>query len=536
MIERLRRWIRGGRGEKRAVAPSRRVPFPPTRRDGAAPPGLLPGAYVATGYRAAEVLRESGRPIPQGGTADRHLRLDRHVLARHAQELDRNNPLYKSILERSLDAILGRNGFSMQMRTEDPKLNAQVEELWRRWAEAPEVRGLFAWNECERLALRAILNTGDIGVARTNVRQIRYVEWEQITRSGGGDSAVVSAPGGSGNRIDQGVELDALDRPVAYWVAPYNSWGQVQQIGAERIAAADFILPGHRERVSQTRGVPALAHAMPLVHRLNDILDSEAIAWQQIARFSVAFNYAGSTLAGVDLTSADTDSVAQPPDLANRYLEAEQGTFFFGEPGETVQGIKRELPAAQFPASTRQFLELIGMSVGLPYSVLSLDYSRTTYTSSRAELEQAFRMFIRRQRELIRGHHVPITRWWLQWMIDAGELEARDYPFAWTAPEYPWIDQLSEAQAWGIRIDRGLATQREALASVGTDLEDWRAARVDEIRWARGAAAELSRDGTEQGEVDWRYLAGLQVSQTQSAVEAKAETEAEIAEGAEAAA
>lgn len=478
---------------------------------------------MATGYRAAEVLRESGRPLPLGGTADRHLRLDRYVLAREALQLDRNNPLYKALLERALDAILGRDGFSLQVRTEDPKLNAQIEECWRQFAEEPEVRGLFSWHECERLALRAILNCGDVGVARTSERKIRYVEWEQITTTAGGDTSIQPVPGGG--RIDQGVELDQLDRPVAYHVARYNTFGQIQPGTSERIPATDFLLPGHRERFTQTRGVPALAHVMALVHRLNDILDSEAIAWQQIARFAVAFNFPGSTLAGIDLTTADTDDVDQPPDLTNRYVETEQGTFFFGEPGESVNGIKRDIPAAQFPASVQQFLMLMGMAVGIPYSVLSLDYSKTTYTSSRAELEQAFRMFIRRQRELIRGHHAPIVRWWLQWMMDAGEIEAREYPFAWTAPEFPWIDQLSEAQAWGIRIDRGLATQREALASVGTDLEDWRAARLDEIRWAREKAGELSAEQPDQPPVDWRYLAGLQVSQTQSAVEAAEESE-----------
>lgn len=500
----------------------RRFPIP------AADGEIKPGAYNATGYHAADVLRKSGRTIPAGGTADRHARLDRELLVQEALRLDRDNATYKGLLERSLDAILGRDGFTLQFGTGDPSLNADLEARWRGWARAPEVRGIFDWRDCERLALRAILNCGDVGVVRTNARQVRYVESEQI-RSQVGSATVFHDPA-TGNRVEQGVELDEADRPIAYWIARYSEHGFIQPGTSERIDAIDFVLAAYRERFSQTRGIPALAHAMPLVHRLNDILDSEAIAWQQLARFSVAFSWPGSSAASVDLSTQDQNRT-QPPDIANRYLEHEAGTFFFGEPGESVSGVKREIPGANFSASVQTFLRLLGMSFGLPYSVLSLDYSQTTYTSSRAELEQAFRMFIRRQRDLIRHHHDPITRWWLDWQLAAGEVpQRRDYAWAWVAPEFPWIDQLKEAQAWGVRLDRGLATQGDALRSLGIEHADWLEARKAEVIAARKAAIEVNAETPELPEANWKIFAGLPISVVEPAEEAEAREDIAAAE------
>lgn len=521
VLRRLGRWLAGDAPRPVGVRGGGRQPRPAGDGGG---PAILPGAYSAVGYNSAAAIRESGRPAPQGGTADRHLRVDRSVLVREGLRLDRDSALYKSLLERSLDAILGRDGFSLQFRTPDEALNADLEARWRSWSRAPEVRQLFGWKDCERLALRSVLNAGDIGVIRTTDKRIKYVESEQITHASGD---TVSTPVGTdGHRIEQGVELDANDAPVAYHVARYDTHGYIQRGTVQRISADDMTLVAYRERFSQTRGVPALSHVMPLVHRLNDVLDSEAIAWQQLARFSVAFNFAGAPGAALDLTSAADPTRDQPPSLDNRYLEHQAGTFFFGEPGEAVTGIKRELPGANFPASVQTFLRLLGMAFGLPYSVLSLDYSQTTYTSSRAELEQAFRMFIRRQRDLIRGHHDPITRWWLEWLLEEGEIGQRqieDLPFAWIAPEFPWIDQLSEAEAWGVRIDRGFATQTEALASLGIQHEDYVAKRTAELVRARRAAREIEEAEPHGGPVDWRYLGGLMVSKQQSAAETEAE-------------
>jgi hypothetical protein len=49
------------------------------------------GSYTSLGYRAAQVERESGRPLAQGGSADFHSRYDREQLVKQSQQFDRDN-------------------------------------------------------------------------------------------------------------------------------------------------------------------------------------------------------------------------------------------------------------------------------------------------------------------------------------------------------------------------------------------------------------------------------------------------------------
>lgn len=490
---------------------------------------LLPGAYTATGYHSVEALRSSGRPMPSDGTGDLHLRRDREVMGAEGDRLDRDSLMYEALLNRASEAILGRDGFSLRMQTESEDLNKRIQDDWEGWCHSPEVSGRHAWKDCENLALRAVWNRGDIGVLRANTEQVQYIESPRID---GGRRAVLASR--DGGRIEQGVELDALDRAIAYWVAPYNTHGQVDRARAKRISADDMLLFAHWKKFSQCRGVPVAQTAMPMIHRLNDVLDSEAIAWQQLARFTVFFGMEGMS------KTAHKKSGQEPNkgefDVTDRVFDVEQGTFVVGKPGEEVKGVERNIPGRTFPESVRMYLRLIGMPFGMPLSFLLLDYSDTTYTASRAEVEQAFRVFIKWQRQLKRQHHDPITAWFIRWGIEAGRYPDRPIAakrvrgetvlgegskafYRWThdAPEFPWIDMLKEAQAWSLRIDRAMGLQNDALRSVGTTFSVWLAARKAEIKAAREAAAELSGiQVTELPPVDWRLLAGYLVSRTET--------------------
>jgi lambda family phage portal protein len=478
---------------------------------------LLPGAYTATGYHAVETLRTSGRPLPGEGTGDRHLRDHREILGAEGDRLDRDSFVYEGLLNRATEAILGRDGFSPRILTPDGELNKRMTADLTEWCKAPEVTGRHSWQDCENLALRAVWNRGDLGVMRTNLARVQYIEAPRIT---GGRRAVEASK--DGGRIDQGVELDALDRALAYWVAPYNVYGDVDRQRARRISAEDMVLVAHWKKFSQSRGVPVAQTAMPLIHRLNDILDSEAIGWQQLARFTAFFGMDGASKTAHGKSGAE-DAKAEY-DLADRVVDVEQGTFVFGKPGEVLKGIDRNIPGKQFPESVRMFLRMIGMPFGMPLSFLLLDYSDTTYTASRAEVEQAFRVFIRWQRTLKRQHHDPITRWWIQWGIESGRYPDKPfgefYRWKWDAPEFPWIDMLKEAQAWSLRIDRALATQNDALLSVGDNFDDFLERRAAELLKARQKAAEVSGvDVKTLPPVDWRLLAGYPVSLTAAQVE-----------------
>ena len=461
------------------------------------------GSYHQLGYRAATVARTDGRPPAVGGSGDRHLRYDRETLVKESQAFDRDNGLYEGVINRAVDNIIG-DGFTLQARTDKPAINKQIEELWREFEPEPEVRGMDSFYDNERLALRHLLVDGDVGALKTNQEQFQFIEAERIAtfRLQYFD-----------RRIESGVEVSDVGRPVGFWLSDYDRYGYIQKSTAKRVKADAFCYMANRKRNSQTRGVPALVTNFSMFHRINDVCDSEAIAWQMLARFAIAINRDNGPQQAFNESETDPNgptAETTPPDIAPNIQQLDSAIIFHGEKGDTVTGIDRNLPGANFPASITMFIRLLGVPVGLPLELVLLDWSKTNYSSARAALEQSFRMFRTWQRRLKQRWHTPIYLWKIQQWVDQGKLpDSPDiYKHDWIVPSFPWIDQLKEALAWGERIDRGLATLTEAIKSLNQDREQWLIQRKREVVDAIEAADEIN-NAYPNAKVDWHMFAGM---------------------------
>ncbi len=463
----------------------------------------LAGNYTSLGYRAAQIARTGGRAVAPAGSGDYHLRYDRDILVRQSQEFMRDNGLYEGVVNRAVDNIIGA-GFTHQARTDDAALNSKIETLWREeFANDPEVRGMDSWYECERLALCQIFVDGDVAALKTTSGQIQMLDSERITsiRRNYFD-----------RRVEDGVELNAVGKPIAFWIADYDKFGYIQKAGAIRYSADDCLFMANRKRISQTRGVPVMTSNFPMFHRINDICDSEAIAWQMLARMALSVNRKDAEVKATLRSGPGANAGAStvPPLAQDRIQEFDYGMIFHAEPGEEIKGIERNLPGSDFPQSITMFIRLLGLPVGFPLELILLDWSKTNYSSARAALEQAFRMFNTWQQRLKARWHTPIYRWKLQQWIDEKRIPDKSdiFKHEWIAPSFPWIDQLKEALAWGERIDRGLATLQQACKSLNQDREEWLTQRKREINEAITAADEINKKNPD-AKVPWQIFAGI---------------------------
>lgn len=461
------------------------------------------GEYEALGFRAAEEARSGadGRRPAQGGSGDSHLRYDRETLVKESQRFDRDNGLYQGVINRAVDNIVG-SGFTLQVKTPDKTLNQQVEGLWKEFWESPEIRGMDSGYDCERKTLRHLFVDGDVGAIKTTLGLFQLIESEQIASGRNGRINQYQ-------QIEQGVYLNRYGRPLAFDVCEYDSSGYVQKGLARRIDASDFIFLANRPRISQTRGTPLMTSNFSMFHRINDICDSEAIAWQLLARFALMISREDGPGKAFDESAPDTGKNA-PEKLPARIQEFDAATIFQARKGEKLAAIARELPGANFPESITMFIRLLGLPIGFPLELILLDWSKTNYSSARAALEQAFRMFTTWQKRLIAGFHSPIFRWKVQqWIADRKLPASMDLvKHQWLTPAFPWIDQLKEAMAWGERMDRGLTTQTAACKSVNIDRDEWLIERAAEIAEAIEAADKLNKQYP-SANVDWRMLAGM---------------------------
>ncbi|MGD8238013.1 MAG: phage portal protein [Armatimonadota bacterium] len=483
--------------------------------------------YDATGYKAVRQFREAGY-TPGSGTADRHLRTDRATLINIQRSLFRDNWLVDGTLNRAADYILGPTGFTYQADTGLDGVDRKIEqEILPPRLEAPEVRGLHTMEELQRLVLTEMWNGGDqLGLKRKD-GTLQHIEAERI-RKGYGRSVRED----DGTRWEQGVQLDQLGRIVAFHVADVSDYGYVKSDGKTIAARHAFYMPTALRRVSQTRGLPLNVSGMPIAHRLEDILTSEAISWQVMSRLilSITRKDGRNRPAIRDSRSNVTDKGdVDEGEIARRLTEVGYAILYQGVQGDEIKGVTQNRPSLNFTESVRLFVRLYGVPVGIPMEVILLDWGKSNYSVSRTILLQAFLMFRKWQQQLVRRLGSPWYIWQIGRAIAEGRLVWRPRIFKHTIdlPGWPWIDEDKEVKAWAQKIDRAIATQTEALASLGKDARETRQQRKAELiaAWEDAQEIEEATGGGIRAAEIWRHIAGMEQGKTEAAVRAKDSTE-----------
>lgn len=449
------------------------------------------GRYTALGFRSASVASREGR-VYNGGSGDAHSRYDRPNLINQSRAFYRDNGLYQGMIDRAIDYMVG-TGFELQVKTDNPNFNKKLEDMWKAWNRKPEIRGLLLGSEASAMFLRECILCGDVGAVKTNKGVLQLVEAEQID---------------GGNQSKDGIEKDVYGAPSGYYVSGYNDQGYLSTKTARKILPNNFLFMTRPDRPSSTRGVPVCQGVFAMLHRINDVCDSEAIAMQLLSRLAVAITREEGDQKAYLESKVDSTKTNTEGQLGTRLMELEYALMFHAKPGEKIEGIDHNIPGKNFSESLRLFLRLLGLPLGLPLEIVLLDWTNSNYSQSRAVLEQAFMSFIKWQNKLEGFYYQPVFEWKLsQWRAANLLGNRKDISYSWIKPSFPWIDQLKECQAKGMMIDRALMTHGEACKSRGQDREEIIEGRAKEIREAIDIAKKIKEETGEQ--VDWRLFAGL---------------------------
>ena len=486
--------------------------------------------YTAFGYKAASYGREANINYT-AGSADYDMRYDRPLLVGMGRTLYRDNWLVEGLVNRAIDYILGPAGFTLQARTADLDLNRKIEkEIWPAVTEQPEIRGLFDWPEFQALILRECMVPGDQGMIKMGgddpkiAGKLQHIESERI----GPPSSRALTDG----RVEQGVVLNAAGRPIAYHVCNVDQFGYVRSSAAREIPAENFLyVGGPFKRSSQTRCVPMFCSGLPLAHRLDDVLTAATIAWQVQSRLVVGIYRDKNKMRPAirDGVNAGTKAglSSDNTDMSSLITEMGYSILFQGERGDEIKPIAQNRPGANLKDDVLTFVRLFCVPLGMPAEVLLLFWPDFNYSSGRIVLLQAFVAFRRLQQHLVRKFFSRHYRWQIGRAIADGRFPWREdiLNHEWQVPSWPWIDEDKEMSAWAKKIDRCIATQTSALASLGLDREEQQAVRQTELvsAWATAKEIEIETAGGIKATELWRHLAGLETGKTESAVRAKPE-------------
>ena len=475
-------------------------------------------SYDQLGHKVADVAREQNINTARE-TGDAASRYDRQSLVGVARQAYDENLVYATIIDRMTANLVGADGFGLQARTGDPELNAKIEnEIFPKFTQNPEYRELWSWANVQKGVCKDMLGVGDIGFIKLVNGQLQAIESEWIANPVGDIMRRVSPR----RKIEQGIEQTLGGKVTAFWHNPPSPEGYPGVKGT-RIDKKDFIyVNGDIQRFSRTRPLPPFIQMMSSIWRLDDILDSEAVCWQLLAKIAFIVNKDNSDEDAFEDSEERSDAEAY--DLADRFQDIGTGLVMHGNQGDNVTGVNRNLPGKEFPQSVRAFMQMFSMRCGLPLEILMLDWSKTNFSSGKAALTQAAVNIHSWQKNEVEQFCQPVYEWVIRKAIEDGELEWTPtiLDHEWFPPMPPWIDAKEEAESWGIRVDRSLVTFSDALKAQGKDRDEENERRESDIRDAIERAKKLTKEtGTP---VDWKLFCGYLVGKTENAVNANGDT------------
>ncbi len=274
-------------------------------------------------------------------------------------------------------------------------------------------------------------------------------------------------------------------------------------------------------RVSQTRGVTALAPMFDLAGMFGDINFAMLVRHQMVNCFAVIrqrsqqfdINAPDNAVGRRHETPVDTGV----PQTLEGYGP---GMMLNPPPGEDWKMDSPHVPAPEYFPFSRLILTLIGINIGMPLVMVLMDASETNFNGWRGAIEQARMGFRSNQRHHKNRLHKPVNLWWLrrELALDAKLRRWQNrrgidiFKHRWNAPTWPYIQPLQDASADLLRIRNGLISGRRRAAERGIDYATLVNEIVEDnaamIEAAQKKAAELNAKYPDL-HVTWREVASL---------------------------
>lgn len=445
-------------------------------------------AMRVRGYRAAH---ESGSKTPfsnSSGSADREILFDLPWLRSRSRELNRDDALGSGITKTFVSNWVGA-GMMAQAQTGDLDKNRRLESVWNSRKDALSQADDLTHGETQRLIARKILEDGD--VVRKAVFSASEPVWFETVEG----ERLATPPGKTQDpKIRNGVERDDAGRPIAHWIRKTHPGDNLASVAGgnaefERIPVAYSRLLKVTERPGQTRGVP-LFHSV-----LQDLRDLDLLLLAALKRTQIAA-----------CLSVFIRSAAESPDMipltADKYgykLEQalEPGMIFKLFPNEQIETLVPNFPTPELEQFVIMLCRRIGAALGICWSMVLKDFSKSNYSSARTDLLESRQTFTILQSFLIERY----LNWeWETVMFDAwlrgdprldGITREELALVRWIPPGWRWVDPVKEATQAQIELEIGTTTLRDICASKGTDWEETMRQRLVEEKREREIRAEL---------------------------------------------
>lgn len=378
------------------------------------------------------------------------------------------------------------------------ELQHNIEAIWNEWTPQAHVRGKLHFEDLQFLGLRTMLGKGEllhlpVFLDRPG-RKLQLAIQDLLP-----NRLRTPLDKTSDTSIVDGVELWPHGEPRAYWLAtPSASLSRsldFSSLGSEqftRVPAQIAHRPGcfhlfRQMEEEQVRGESVLTSGMNLFRHLSDSLDNELLA--QVVTASMAL-----FIAKEDGTSMPEYVIEQVDNNGEVSLHENiiPGTVMYGNKGERPTVLESSRPSPNFAVFSEFVLRAMAASLDMPYEVLAKDFSKTNYSSARAALLEAWRVYHLYRSWMTRHYCQPIWAMVIEeayltgrLRLPAGAPDFYDDVFGytqalWIGPSRGYVDPVKEIAATVTALENRLMTYSEALAERGLDFGETMDRREEE--------------------------------------------------------
>lgn len=415
------------------------------------------------------------------------------VLRARARALAANNEHGRRFMRLVEENVVGRRNPKLQVRVMraaskgqpaalSKSINDAVEWHWERWGRTADVSG-------RHRSLYSLLRTSIKGVARDGEALLRKVRDKRMPYGFGLQlleadrlDETINARMTSGNVIRQGVELDSMQRAVAYYIKtqhPGDAGFVPGRPGVERVPAGEMYHLFLPERAEQVRGYTWM-HAVILRGSIIHRFEEAAV---------VAAEIGASKVAALERAEEAPDVIASMADEqvgGSLQMNVQAGELFELPAGVKLNSWNPEYPHANFDSFLKACLRGLASGLNVAAHNLTGDMTDVNYSSARIAEMSERESWMGLQDWLIDSLMLPMYEDWLDvamlqgaiTFIGSGDriyidkLDVIKAASRFQGRRWAWVDPAKEADAQEKLLANKLTSRTRIAAEQGEEFED----------------------------------------------------------------
>ena len=384
----------------------------------------------AGGFYGTDTARLVAGWTVESSAIDYYLLNDLRSLRARSRELCRQNEFALNFLRAMRRNVIGPKGVNVQ-----PDVTRQSGETdsmacdalaaaWKDWGDNRhcDISGRLTWLEIQNLLIYTAAQDGEFLIRKHKGKGKHGYALEILDPARLDDRTKwghISAHGG--NEIRLGVEYNADQKPVAYWIRERVAHTLFTYDGGRVLRVpADQIIHGYLNNYpDQSRGIPWLHSALQTGKRL-DMYENAAMSAAQAGAMAAFALVNKDGLPGDDPYTGD-ESADPSDDNADSWLNLQSGQVVdFGD--KTVVPLDPAYPREMYGPFVKSNLRRFASGVGLSYATLSSDLEGVNYSSIRAGVLEDREEFMTLQSWFIARVVLPVYLDFVMYSIMAGQV------------------------------------------------------------------------------------------------------------------